>query len=741
MSAPLKFAGAYSTTGEMTGLIGTAERLHPLYPTQVVGSNGYMLILNGFNLNRRTTDVVGYDGDVANIPFPLQMLAPPDELTPLLTYAGNGSVFGLGYKWRYRWKNSRTGEYSGLSPNPSASWNLGVETFPGSNIFLGQTAYFRIPVSSRPAGTDTLQLFRNSSAEESIWYLVSEKTTDSVSYVDITDDISDDTLFNAAEVVSLANSSGPTFDEGIMPPVAKAYAHPTARTAYFGLRRYKGLIRRYSTTGTVAVGDRFIEIEQGVEAGRVGQRLRLGVPGQTIDDPTVYRITAIVTAGSYYNVYVYPPIASSAYLTGVGGTVAFYIEDDREGRAVWFSEPGQPWLIDPYKTLYIGQDYSDEALHMFSMNGVTHVQTRQAIYRLENDQTEDPSLSAIVSLASDEGSVGLEAGCDTPFGWVYMHHGLGIRVFDGQKSMPVGGEDEYTVFIANTQFQGIETNAIGECKLAWDHDKKVLLLSYVPTGKTNHCECLAFDPMTRTWRGPWRQRLFSSGSIRTLNGDEVFVAGDDFGNLYKNDEQVLDMVNPAAVLTGAVAASHVIGSTVITVDAFDTTNYMRGCPIWFYNPATGIYYYSVIAYVNNSTTITLQFPPVDENGNLVGPTSAYTWAVGSIRWSMMTSYIDAGEPVLPKKIEHLSLRFRRGSAGGDFLVDVALDGDTTNFLGEKLTASSSPAITVSPTNTIFKKVRLSREGRAFTLRLRGQSTSGHPQITGAMTDLEVRGGA
>lgn len=735
MTEPFKFIGAYAHTGETSAGPGAAERLHPLYPTNIVGANGFMLVLNGYNVNRRVTDVLGFDGDPASAVYALQLTAPNLIMMPLISYAGNGQIFGLGYKWRYRWKNSRTGEYSGLSPSPSEAWNLGMETFPGSNQFLGQTAFFRVPLSDAPPGVDTIQIFRNSSAEEDIWYLISEQSTVGASYVNFTDTTSDDDLFNAAEIVSLANSSGPSFDQGVMPPVAKVYLHPTGRVAYYGLRRYGAPVVRTSTSSSVSPGDTSIVVSASIEEGRVGQRLRLGAYGASINDSTVYRIVSIQGT----TIHVYPALKTSTALPSANSTVTFTVEDDRDGRAIYFSEPGQPWLIDPFKTIYVGHDSADEVLHMFSVGGITHVQTKQAIYRLLNDQTEDPSLSVFIQAASDEGCVGLEAGVETAFGWAYVHHGLGVRLFDGNKSYPVGGEDEYTVFIANTQYQNIEMDAIGECKLAWDHDKKLLLFSYVPNGKSSHSECLAFDPMTKTWRGPWRQRLFSSGSMRTVNGDEVFVAGDDFGNLYKNDVQALDMVDPNWTTTGTIGTQSTAGA-LLYPSSIDTTKDFRGCPIWIKRVSTGVYYYSVIANVVNSTTVLLQFPPVDEDGNVGGFVVNDTWAIGAIRWSMMTSYIDAGEPVLPKKLEHLMLRFRRGVAGGDFLVDVALDGDITSFLGEKL-ASTSPAVTVSPTSSIFKKVRLSREGRAFTIRLRGQSTSGHPQITGAMAELDIRGGA
>ena len=77
-----RFKNATATRGLISSGEGSAEFLHPSLPTKFIPSNGFLLILNGWNLNRRMADTVGHDGTASTAVQLLQMRAPRQALMP-----------------------------------------------------------------------------------------------------------------------------------------------------------------------------------------------------------------------------------------------------------------------------------------------------------------------------------------------------------------------------------------------------------------------------------------------------------------------------------------------------------------------------------------------------------------------------------------------------------------------------------------------------------------------------------
>lgn len=753
MSTPaFAFRAATTSRGLIAAGEGSTEFLHPLLPTTLHASNGFLMILNGWNLNRRMADVTGYSGAAATAVEMLQMRAPRQPLLPAVGWMGAGRVFGTDYFWRYRWYDSRTGECSGFSPLPAWRTNLGTHQPPGGSTYLGQNAYFVLSVADAPAHADTLQLFRNTTSRADVVYLVEAVSIIGQTTVQIVDDNTDDELF-FREPVTLGNTvagtlpSGFSWDQGVMWPVCRAWPHPGGRTIYYGLRRFG---RHWNTPqATVTEGSDLVTIKTSanlmriVEPGRVGQRVRFFAThdlNNPIDDPTVYRF---LKAESAFTFRIWPEIQVSADVAADATVdLSMAIEDDRDARWSFLSEVGKPWLIDPKKIVATGEDYDDGVMAWFSLWGRTFVQTRRRLIAVLDDFTLDPSLTMSFSGIADEGMVGFDAGCVTPFGWVYVNEKLGPRLFDGQRTMPLDSDaTSASDFMAATQFDAFEPSMLEEVRCVWDAEAYAVVVSYVPTGGSTLRECMVYDVGTGVWRGPYRERVTASGELRTTTAENKVVVGDDFGGLLVREEQVLDVVPDysfGTTLEGAIASvqnPRVFTVTGATFDV-DADERLRGSPVIFANAAGTAVYHATIADVLGATQLELTGPPVDEDGVTATMVAGWTFGIGSIRWEGITAGIDGGEPIMPKIVKFLGVRYKRGTAATTWELGCAEDFNGT-YAGERTSSTVATAPTDDVNASVYAEMALEREGAAFQLRVRGTSRTGDPQITGALLKLQA----
>ena len=744
MTVPFTYSNHFSTQGIQTGT--WAEYWHTTLPTQVFAANGYCILLNGYNTNARLADLTDAAGSDDNAVYPLQMGAPSDEMYPLLSAVGTGKVYGNGLKWRLRFRNSKTGEVSGMSPIPDEGLNVGTEIVDGSNSYLGQTAYFRMSQTSDPLyqaypGSDEVQLLRNTAGQDELWYVVDTQTiSTTVTFTDNTPD--EDLVFN--ELASVLPC--PDFGQSLMPPVAKAFLHPSGRVWYYGTRK----MGKYGLPGTVSLtattGENYFYLPAaGTETvdpipvfrNRVGQKLIVGTTGEE------YRITQVHQSGVITrNVYfVYPPAETT------GGTT-WYIEDDRDTRAIYMSEPGLPWCIDPLKTVYIGADTNDEVYNIFTLHGRTYVQTRRRIYAVINDYSEDPSLTLQIQAVSEEGTVGFNSGCVTPFGYVYLHPTLGVRLFDGVSSMALPAKSAYDDFQPKTQFDDIDPSFITETLVVWDVGSRKVYVSYIPNGNLHHRGVLSFSPDDGNWRGPHFMNIYSAGSMFSSTSDETTVFGDDFSNLFQMDQQALDMVPSVSgmTLTGSVASVANLQITV-TSATFDPSSdhSLRGCPIFFTRVKNGStsYFRGRIHSVVSATTLQLESSPFEESTGAqvdiaISGTETWAFTIGAIRWYAETAYVDAGEPIQPKTVERIRLRWERPASSGSDTFTVGDDAEDTGTFSTEGGAGTETS--VDPTGNIYGDVRIRVNGVAHKFRFRGTSETGHPKITAAVADIDVRSG-
>jgi len=728
-----------------------------------------MIATNGVNANTQMPRAAGISG-LGGIAFPLVMAAPSLALFPLVSGMGAGRIFGSNYKWRYRYKNSTTGDVSG--PSQVAPWeiNLGMETTPGSDSWIGQSASFLIATTSSdvPIYCDAIQLFRSASGAPERFYLVDEKRINGASSLLFVDNNPDDDIV-ANDTLGL--QPNPSFEEGgAIPPMVKVFPHTAGEVWLYGMHR----MGPYRTgTVSVTVGSSVVtrtDTSTMFEPSRVGQSFRLRTyTGSTIDDPTVYRIVDVrFSSATGSTLVVTPDIQVSTLLTTEGATytsVSYEIIDDRDGRLVLPSEPGNPTSYDLLNAFGIGFDRDDDLLHIFTLRGITYGQTRRGLFRLLGDVSVNASDTLAIEQISTEGTTGFNSGCLTPSGWVYLHETLGVRVFDGAApplgyetigtttpSRALGQSDENGVFLPYDQFYGrdddaysslhgmsrtgFEPSMLAQAHVCYDPQTHVTHVFYVPNGKWSLREEIAWDHDAQTWRGPWRRSACASGLMRNPGGTEVFLFGDDSGDLWLDDQQNVDLIQNG---TGAAAATTSSTAGYVLVDSttpFDGTTFkQQGAPVVLYAPTGGstttMQVVPVVTVIDVQTLV-LEEPAI-ESGNL------YTYRPGGIRWFLQTAWINLDVPVNPKAFEELELGVKRASSGASTAVSAALiDGDETlaNATGENGVVGSIDANGVAH---VYDRTMCG--SRTFTKLLYGTATTGDPQITQVLARIRVDEGA
>lgn len=736
---------SYTTASSAKFPYTNGEPYEPLAGYTLLSSGGYLLILSGTRENLRMAlpeDV----SMVANgaVVTPLVITAPNGEAAPALSGPGSGVVFGDNLKWRFRYKNSRTGEVSGLSELPEEGWSLGAEVLPGTDTWVGEQAVFLLPGTDFP-GADLIELFRNVPNSDGVWLFIGSYTNpgagESVSAID---NLSDEEYL-ANETAGL--NPNPSFEEGVPWACAKAHRFSNGRVGLYGIKRH-GLIRLAiggvgpGSGPTIAKGDNSFplaaftfsvisgsgldQVYRGFRVQR-GSGLDTSTPSLT-DDQETYRIVDVVDD----DVYVYPPFESATTDTH------FLIVDDRDARAVFLSEPGKPTNYDLFNTLIVGHNQDDPLLEIAELSGITYGLTRQRIYALQDVNTEEPSLSYSVSVMAEEGTYGLWSSAVTPFGIVFANE-RGVRVFDGQTVLPLGSPTSFSRFLPKTQLDSSDPAYRDEIRVIFDPDNHLLHVFYVPTGKTGPCEEIVFDPETGTWRGPWRRRGISAGFLRNTDGSRSWTFGDDYGNLWIDQQQTVDLLDTETETTTdlkfSLGSSDVISTRKITptnLNESDVDNYV-GLPIHL--SADGETWELNWISHSDGTSFELENTP---STALAAGQYAY---VGAIDWQLETAYLDAGEPVQPKSLRALRMRYKRPAGRGDnaYIAEPLTIEASAEEDGYVESDSSSIDGDIRESTTYYR-AKINSDGKSFQLRLSGITEQAEPQITAAVADIDVRAG-
>lgn len=691
--------------------------IHPLLRYNLIPVSGYMLVLNGFTENERMSDP-----DTEVTPGrPLIMRAPPGELTPMLSGpVDGGHVFGVGLKWRYRYLNTFTGEASGLSPLPSEGWDVGSDdgaNHVGETVLLGPQAGL-----GSAEGMDKVQVFRNTSGQERLWYLVGEADYDgSNTQVLIEDNLSDDEI-QSKEQASLKPNPGRL--DGFVWPVRKAYLHPSGWTWYYGIlrggRRYYGGQSIQLTANDNVPGSGLIQYGDGTTVE--GWRFR----------PLTDNTDAAIVDKNEYHVWHNGATIVPAPETSVV-VKSYELVDDRDGRIIFAARPGQPTQIDLEATLSIGRDQSDDLMNVFSWTDGegrqrTMAVTRNRLYLLTDDVTLEPHLTYGTQVVAEEGQAGFDAGAMTPFGYVFVNE-RGVRVFDGVRARALGSDNPFEDFLPQDQFLGVEVDQLENVLVVYDPTNHKLHVSFVPLDGHTTENTLTFDPAVGNWRGPNRRRIFSAGALKSPSGEKVFLLGDDLGNLVVDEEQVEDVVPDISThtLSGTITAvsdgnGMLFSDSTATFDP-DGDQALVGCPVVI-TQTDGTVQVNWIARVISTTELQLVNPP---SSTL---TVGWAYAIGAIRWQLVTAYLDGGLPTQKQRFAQLRMRFELGTTDS-FSTEVSVAGGAWADAGQTPTATSGE---------IHEAIKVHRGGRVFQVRLSGTANEGEPRITEVIADLDVRQG-
>lgn len=737
--------------GSVRGNTGAGSRIYeyldPYVPTKVIDGNGCGIYLNGVNPNIKipyaANPIYGVD---------LILRAPYDELTPALSGPGTGNLFGLGYKWRFRFKNSITGEASGLSPLPSVGYNVGIEAMAGSADWLGQTAYFYIPNSVIPAFADTVQLFRNTTQEDSVFYLVQTVSVTGSTLAFVDNFVDADITFNEQADLQV----NPTYNEGVIPPCVKAHKHGTRRLWLYGLKRMGPL--RVGALNVVA-GEQtvtFVSSNGAITPAREGQLLRLlgtnAGGGSFPVDSSVYRIIEVI---DYITFRVYPPIiANNLIVPGTAyNTVYYEIIDDRDARTVYQSQPGTPHQYDLTEILSIGFDSDEQLHHITQFRGYTWALTNKRIYQILDDNSEDPSASYRVVVAAEEGTVGFDSTCTTPFGIVFVNAKGHVRLFSGAGELSyqgpsnnvtsLGSDNPYDRFLLKNQFSnpgtafteagylstylGYEPSLLETVIIYWDDKTALLYVSYAPYGMMSHSEAIVFSGLYLNWRGPWRVRCSAFGYLRNDSNEDIGVIGDDFGNLSIDNAGSVDVLNGPLVTATTVSSAP---TYFVTANTGDLDHYsdrrVCGVPI----SIGGAYTQSMNTVIDviDSTTIVLEKL---ESGGSGSDTT--TIKLGSKFWYLKTAFLDSSEPIQPKELQAVRMRLSDtySSSADYFLFTVEADADGT------VRSEEDPT---TPLTLVWYEATYNTDGVAFQLKFQGVTYTQYPSFTQIIADVNVRAG-
>lgn len=768
MTSPLSFdfKDCVGTAGLEQGAAISGYATPPRSPhgaLSLVPAYGHLLVLNGRDVNQQ---VVDFAGTALGTSYARLMVsaAPFGTLVPMVGGLGAGRVRGDGYKWLFRLKNSSTGEVTGLSErDPGAGASLGVELTAGG--YLGQDAYFQIGVSrvTDAAYMDTVQVFRNTTDEETVFYLEKELTIPpGGGTVYFHDDLTDDDLIlSGSETDGI--SPNPSFAVGPPPPMAKAFLHPNGRTMLYGGDRVAPW--RGGSTAAVVNGSRIVTTDVAPPYERQGQRFAPLAQA----DKTAYRVCCVRpddtgAANSQVIFAIDPPWA------GATGSVSFEIDDDRDLRLVWPSMPGRPTQFDVTQLFGVGADRNDPLVHMSSLRGSVFAFTRGHGFLLQNDGMTDPDVPVLARCVTNEGPCGLFAAADTPDGVVYVEATLGVRTFSGIVAVrdstgdvvadpprPLGGSSPTAGFGPLTQFRGIDPGFMRETRVFYDRVQHRVYVSYCPLGDGGLSECLAYqyeDPEAgapAVWRGPWRVSMSCLFELRDDDGAVRVCLGDEQGNVLTDDGAAADVLDQdvGQSLTGTVLSVTSAYVFLAVSGTFDPSADKRlvGCPVVLTTTSTGAVQVNRIAGFDGTAGFTLLYAP---SPALV---AGDTFRIAAVRWQAKTAWIDGGEPMLPKMLERLRMRLARGSVGSSTAeLAAACDGSST-FLGEGgasfTTIDPAPTVDGVPTVVVYSEGRLRAEvepgvnagGRCHQIRVRGTSVDGHPRIEGAVADVEIREGA
>jgi hypothetical protein len=671
--APLTFAFSTALDDGASGAVS----MNPYTRVHVEPFRGSVILTDGVNLAKEYDSTRLVD---------LEILAP--SVTPTVA-TGSGGLSGK-YKWKYRYKCSKTGKVSGFSP-VSAETTLSTQY---GTVTVTGTADVQV---------DKVEIFRSQNELYHQYFYSGEidnpgATTDT--YADTQDDdtISD----NVADWLVV----GKTFAEGRMWPVVRSLVN-------FGFVWYYGLIRMgVYKSGTVSVTNGSREVAKGgycyVLEERVGQRI-------TIDgDTTEYRITEVDAT----KIYVDPPV-----VRGTQSDLTYEIVDDRDGRRAFISEAGTPGSIPSSHDFTFGEDLGDVLHYMGYVEGLFYAVSAKNIFRIDEAKTEEPWMSASVTVVVDEGCSGSWAALVVPgLGLVYVEPRLGIRVFNGAASKYLGRSDTKSML----HDEWLRFNHARKHNIEIHHDKHYnqVVISYARDDSVVNDAQLVYDIGTGEWTGPWLRRINRFGTLETYDGQVKEVFGTDFGGLYQDHKGTRDGV-----------ASGTLSGTVTSVSAGETGFEVNDSTASFYATGEGLKGHPVefvdgngqsyIGWIWSNTTTKLVIV-----GYGVQPTTGWTYTIGIIPWAAKTGYI--APDILGQNVALHGVRFRldRG-ASGSVACAIACDG------GSFVEAQSGDE---SVSGSVYGRFRVEKRSSLFQVMLYGSNESELPKITALELIADIRGG-
>ena len=662
---------------------GNTAKFDPFNHVNIVGFNGCAILLDGRTLNKE------YDGDRV---VALEILAPSSAVAVANGAAQTGSDGTYIYKTRF--KCSKTGKVSGLSPASTAHTATGYKR-DLSNI-----------PESDDDQVDVVQIFRSLDSTSSFFFLLDEVANGTTTY---TDDIS----VNTDEEISQNESSdlvqGRTYNEGRMWPMLKCYPR-------FGFVYYYGIQRmpKY-TPGTVSVTNGSQEV-----SGAAGCRVRYSRLGQRFavsGDTQEYSIIDVDEDNNKF--FVYPAIERS---TASG--LSYSITDTRCGGVVEISEARRQGSVPVSHRKYFSSDATENVVLLFSLptdNGGDSffAITTKRIVQIRGTREAEPWNSLYLDEVVPEGACGPNAAVVVPgVGLVYVHERLGPRVFDGVRSRYLGGGREETS--VSTEWKRVRSANKADIVVRHVTNRNLVTISYARSNDPELFWRLVYSVPYGEWVGIWSGPVFEYGDLLDNDLTPRGIIGDNRGVLFQDGLGTRDGY-ASGTLEGTISG---ISGRVITVSGanFQTSgDGLFGSVVEMVSPGLDSTVLGIVVE-NTADTITL------ENFPSVVPIAGWTIRISPVSWNVLTGYIDGDDPHHDKTLWAIRLRH---SKGGSSTIRAASSVDGGPFYN-----AESGECQVG--GRVYSKFVFRRGGTAFQVFISGTGDAEVVEFTQAVVEIEPR---
>jgi hypothetical protein len=594
----------------VTGLNSTNRGVFASINRQIYFANDFdaVQVWNGIGA---TTQNAGYTGPAA---------------APTAPAAAAGNVTNGVHRFRYRYKDSKTGYVS----NPSPELSVTVSAGNGALTFTAGAQY----VVSADAKVDTV-VFEMTAVNGKTWYVAKEVLNSAASaVVSITDlalvqQFNVDANWGAVDTGDLYSHESPPVKGGII-------VQHKSRAFIGGDIAYSIATAGFTNGSPTVTGT-------GFSTNWVGRLLQAGT------DTTAYEILTATTT-------------TLTLVTNYGGTTnaarSFVIYSKTPNR-IYYSRLGDP---SAFYTAVWARDMlvekSDRITAMFSRRDALYIFGQYCAERLVFDADPSATTSATIPIQGQRGAFNQR---------VLVEFDGNLLAWDRRGIYRVGEVPEHlSAPVDNALTELIDYSATVKFHAGWDPVDRIACFFFVATGDTQpkYAACLEVD--TGKWFfDSFMQGITASSIVPTSDGQVRLLLGDENGySWFFSVDGSFDGVPPGT--SSVLTATGTPTTTVIDVtQILSTSPSLAGVPL--YNPSNGD-----IRIIASNTASQITVAALS-----VAPVSGDTLYIGAISWEWRSKWWMGPGLDTKKRPTHVFIQLFPGTATGKLRVSFYTDFSTS----------------------------------------------------------------